>query len=282
MSQLIKLARGLVKKGDAFLQQHGARNFHQAAAELLNQVDLPGAYDYSELIQAAFASSFDRIGQNFSALEFSDLPLTLARGQQCFIDIYFWRRRPTVIHNHHFSGAFQCLLGTNVDLEFTFAQQRKLGRFHALGEISVKQQHLIRPGDIQSIAPMNKFIHQNHHHSDLTINICFRTSELKQGHLSNYLYSGLRFEKHPLLLQRTHRLFKMAQLQAVNFKQLQLSLDDAIYFLLQTEGMESQHPSLLELKGLLERKVKRECGLEIANLLKLHEIALEKIQDEYN
>ena len=119
---MIKLAQKLVKSGDRFIAQHGVKEFHKKAADLLSSSTLAQDYDYQEIVTEAFTPSFQRHPQNFASLEFSDLPITLARGKNCFIDVYFWRRRPTVIHNHHFVGAFQCLHGSNLDLEFQFTE----------------------------------------------------------------------------------------------------------------------------------------------------------------
>ncbi|WP_408098033.1 hypothetical protein ACJVC5_03665 [Peredibacter sp. HCB2-198] len=277
---MIKTAQKLIKSADRFLETNGSKNFHLKAAELLETARLDKEYDFEQLVQESFKKSF-RHEQNFAHFEFSDLPVTLARGKHSFIDIYFWRRRPTVIHNHHFTGAFQCLEGKNLDLEFEFKEKEKIGKYHAMGEVRIVRSHMIMPGHIQPIAPLNKFIHQNHHHSDLTVNLCFRTIDVQKQHLSNYLFSGLRFEKNPELLSRVERLFRFTNLGDFNPQRLELNLDDAMSFLLHTEGSTSQNKNFLKLKNLLEKRVKKETGLNITKLYDLHEAQLDKIQDEY-
>jgi hypothetical protein len=282
MNKLLNLARSLVEKGDRFIQEHGPQTFAEAAVPLLEAAQLPSAYNYQELITATFNEDFNSLQQNFSSLEFSDLPLTLARGKFCFIDLYFWRRRPTVIHNHHFAGAFQCLEGVNVDLEMEYLRERELGRFHSMGKLKVKKTHTLKEGDIQSIAPFEKFIHHNHHHADLTVNLCFRTSDFTQGNISNYLFSGLRFEKDPILLQRTERLLKFIQLDPFDFRHCDLTLDDAIHFLLVTDGMNSLNKRLIDVRYYLMDKVEQEAGIDIPQLLKMHDIEFEKMLDAYD
>lgn len=279
---MIKTAQKLVKKGDRFIAQYGVKEFHKKAADLLADGSMAQAYDYQQLVTESFKPSFHRHTQNFEGFEFSDLPITLARGENCFIDIYFWRRRPTVIHNHHFVGAFQCLHGSNLDLEFQFKEKKKIGKYHAMGEVKLLQSHFLQKGDIQAIAPLDKFIHQNHHHADLTVNLCFRTGDIKKNSLSNYLFSGLRYEKNPLLLGRVERLLRFTNLEKFSFKELDLTLDDAMYFLIRTDGSTSQNKNFLNLKSHFEKMVKKDTGLSITRLFDQHEAELEKIQELYD
>jgi len=208
---IIETSKLLVKEADQFLTSKGHENFCDFAANLLGSSMLHQDFNFEEVVVGSLSHLYPA-HQNFNFLEFSDFPLTIAKGESCFLDMYIWRRRPTVIHNHHFSGAFMCLYGNNVDLEFIFEKTRKLGNFHDLGILKLEKERIIRPGDIAPIGFLNKYIHQNHHQSDLTVNICFRSLDIEGSSLSNYLYSGLRFEKDPQLLKRTLRMRKMLEL----------------------------------------------------------------------
>ncbi|MCM2351010.1 MAG: hypothetical protein NDI69_13395 [Bacteriovoracaceae bacterium] len=280
MNNLIKKSRQLTRKADLFLTKHGPKNFHLEARMLLENAKLQEHYDFQELVTDALSQKFTH-EQNFKYLEFSDLPITIARGENCFIDIYFWRRRPTVIHNHHFAGAFQCLVGNNVDLEFSFTEKKKIGRYHALGELKLKEERQLRAGQVVEIALLDKFIHQNHHQDELTVNLCFRTPDLGKINLSNYLFSGLRFEKAPLLIAKVNRLLKFLDLESFDFKKLDLTLDDAISLLIQTHYSGGQHPRLSKLKTYLERIVKEESGLSVAKLLEGHDRRFDEIENNY-
>lgn len=282
MNEFKKIASSLVKKGDSFIRENGVKKFHLEASELLGKANLHKVYDYQEIVDLAFNSSSRKIEQNFASLEFSDLPLTIARGKDCFIDLYFWRRRPTVIHNHHFTGAFQCLVGSNVDLEFEFIEKKKFGKYHSTGDVRVVKTHEVKAGDIQPIAPLDKFIHQNHHHADLTVNLCFRTADIQKNHLSNYLYSGFKYEKNPPLLARAEKLLRFTQLEKFDFKSLELDLDDALAFLVRTDRIETQNKIFLDLHAYLKTRVKKETGLNITKLFDEHESILNKLQDQYN
>ena len=275
---LVKLAKNINRKGDAHIKRHGIDDFHKVASDLLDKSGLHKYFDYQEIVETAFNS---KSGQNFKNLEFSDLPLTIARGENCFIDLYFWRRRPTVVHNHHFNGAFMCLLGQNLDLEYTYKKTQKLGRFHDLGELSLKQTRKLVPGSIAEISFMDKFIHQNHHQADLTVNLCFRTPQAPKKNLSNYLYSGLRYEKDVELLGRVARLQRFLHIKEFDTSKIKISNDDAISFLIQTFDTSSENKRLLNLQKILSKKVKDELGIDVARLMRSHETEFDKIESEY-
>ena len=281
MNNFIKTVQTLTRKGDAFLARQGLKNFHQEAASLLASAKLHQSFDFQEVVTA----SFDRKkapAPYFSHLEFSDLPLTVARGENCFIDLYFWRRRPTVIHNHHFMGAFQCLKGNNVDLEFKFHVEEKLSKFISLCKIEELKSRVLKSGDIAEINYLDKFIHQNHHQADLTINLCFRTPQKKNANISNYLFSGLRYEKDGKTLERVDRLIKLTQIEDFVFKQLDLTVDDAVHFLIQTAFHNSQNNRFIKLRDFLHKKVMKETGMSVDKLVRAHEKRLDDIIDLYH
>lgn len=281
MEKLISVAQELVQQGEQHLARFGVEQFHLTAQELLTKANLPEAFDLQSLVSASMSHDF-KTEQNFKFLEFSDLPITIARGENCFLDIYFWRRRPTVIHNHHFSGAFQCLLGSNVDLEFEYSRSKDLGKHHSLGELKLKNTRTIKSGDVAAIGFLDEFIHQNHHHADLSINACFRSKERGDENLSNFLFSGLRFEKNTELVARMNRLLRFSGIGEFDFKKLEITLDDAIFFLIQTHDISSQNPRLLKLKAFMQEMVEQKLEIDLAQLLKAHDQEFDKIQESYD
>ena len=203
-------------------------------------------------------------------------------GEHCFLDIYFWRRRPTVIHDHHFTGAFQCLEGNNVDLEFEFKKTQKLGLYHDVGELNLKQERNLKKGDIAPIDLLDKFIHQNHHQAELTINICFRTPDIGETNLSNYLYSGFRYEKHPDLLNRINRLMSFIYIGDFKIDELKINIDDALNFLIRNYRSESHGKRFMEVKNYMEHKIKSELGIDLTKLLDEHEMKMDHLENQYN
>lgn len=277
---IVKLAHKINRKGDQFISKNGSKDFHKIATDLLLNSEFSKSFNYQDIVNSAFVNTTS-LKQNFKQLEFSDLPLTLSRGEHCFIDIYFWRRRPTVIHNHHFSGAFMCLTGNNVDLEFTFKKKQKVGNYHDVGELVLSQSRNLKAGDVATIAPMGKFIHQNHHQAELTVNLCFRTPELPGKNLSNYLYSGLRFEKNPVLLGRVSRLRRFIDLGDFKFKDVNVTSDDAVNFLIQNHRTNSQNPRLLKVIRTLDKRLQEEFGLNVPDMMDDHEKQFEKLENDY-
>ena len=281
MRILIQAASKLVKSGDEFIRQHGPIQFHQKAQELLEITKLHELYDYSNLVKSTLSSDFKE-KQNYATSQFSDFPITLATGEHCSLDLYFWYRSPTVIHNHHFTGAFQCLQGVNVDLEFEYKGEQAVGNYHEFGKLELKRTRQLTKGDIAPIDLLDKFIHQNHHQADLTINACFRTPDIGEVNLSNYLYSGLRFEKNPELVARTHRLWSFLFLGDFNLEDLDFKIDDAMSFLLKYGDSTSASPRFNQLCSLLDHKIKSELGVDIKEHLSEHYAQMTKLEDSYD
>lgn len=280
MSDFFQRCEALTKLGDHFISQHGLSEFHKYAKELLEAEDLPNLFDFQKMIERSFASDF-MVEQTYKFAEFSDYPVTIARGKSCFIDLYFWRRRPTAIHNHHFRGAFQCLKGLNVDFEYEFEEIRKLGQFHSLGVLKVKDIRTIKSGDTVSINFLDKFIHQNHHQDELTINLCFRTPEERTFNIANYLFSGLRYEKPHPILSKVERLIKLCALEDFVFTDLAINHDEAINFLIQTYENGSRSKRLIAIQQFFMNKVRDELQIDIAELLKSHDQQMDEIQSRY-
>jgi hypothetical protein len=275
-----ELAKKINRKGDQFIKKNGTKEFHKIATDLLIGSNFAKSFNYQDIVSAAFESTTS-LKQNFRQLEFSDLPLTLSRGENCFIDIYFWRRRPTVIHNHHFSGAFMCLDGNNVDLEFEFKKSKKVGKYHDIGSLELVSTRNLKAGDVATIAPLDKFIHQNHHQAELTVNLCFRTPEIGEKNLSNYLFSGLRFEKNPVLIGRVSRLRRFIDLGQFKFKDVNITTDDAVNFLIQNHRTNSLNPRLVKVMKTLDQRLQDEFDLNVTKLMDDHEKHFEKLENEY-
>lgn len=276
----LKLAKSINQKGDTYLRRNGVKKFHSYAAGLLEDSDLSHRYNFQEVISSGLSEKNQKL-QNYRHLEFSDLPVTIAKTENCFIDVYFWRRRPTVIHNHHFMGAFMCLEGNNVDLEFSFKKEKNIGKFFETGFLKLEHSRNITAGDVAPIDLLNKFIHQNHHQAELTVNLCFRTPDIGKINLSNYLYSGLKFEKNPMLISKVNRLRRIIDIGDFDVSKMDITLDDAVYFLIQNYGSESKHPLLLKTVENFRKKIKKESGLNIEGLMQKHEERLNELENEY-
>ena len=276
MNKLIDLSQDLVKRGDEFIAAHGPLKFFDKAQSLLQEAKLHEAFCLEDLIKASFENTFNQ-NQNYAFFQFSDLPVTIAMGKHCFLDLYFWRRRPTTIHNHHFTGAFQCLEGINVDLEFEYVKEKSLGLYHDLGQLRLRHSRTLLKGDIAPIDLLDKFIHQNHHQAELTINACFRTPDIGEVNLSNYTYSGLRNEQHPHVLDRISRLLSFINVGDFDVRSLNLTTDDVINFLIRTYQSHSKNKKLLEVRSYMRSLV----ACDIDRLLDEHEAKMSELEEQY-
>jgi len=272
------ISQNLVQRGDEYIRNNGLDHFHHHAATLLKECRIAESFDLEETLKLGMRAE-ELATQNYKSFEFSDLPITISRGEFCFVDLYFWRRRPTTIHNHHFSGAFIGLLGKNVDLEFSFESKRAIGKFHEWGELKLLQERIISPGHVVSIAPLDGFIHQNHHQSDLTVNLCFRTLDIKNESLSGYLYSGLRHSKDPQLMMRVERLKRLLNFGPVDLASV--GLDEAMAFLIQNYDSGISHPRFQELIASCQEKIQAEAGLNLEELLQSHWKMIEDLEEQY-
>jgi hypothetical protein len=281
MGNLLTAANELVRNGDAFIEKHGSMQFHQAAQELLDKTKLHEKFDFSNLVYDSLSEKFNQ-KQNYASSQFSDFSITLAAGKNCSLDLYFWYRSPTVIHNHHFTGAFQCMQGVNVDLEFEYKGEQSIGHYHELGKLELKHTRKLVKGDIAPIDLLDKFIHQNHHQADLTINACFRTPDIGEVNLSNYLYSGLRFEKNPDLVARTHRLWSFLFLGDFKFENLDLTVDDAMSFLIRYGDSTSASPRFTQLCSLLDHMLQSQLGIDIKDHLNAHHTQMTELENLYD
>jgi hypothetical protein len=174
-----------------------------------------------------------------------------------------------------------CLDGNNVDLEFEFKKSKKVGKYHDIGSLELVSTRNLKAGDVATIAPLDKFIHQNHHQAELTVNLCFRTPEIGEKNLSNYLFSGLRFEKNPVLIGRVSRLRRFIDLGQFKFKDVNITTDDAVNFLIQNHRTNSLNPRLVKVMKTLDQRLQDEFDLNVTKLMDDHEKHFEKLENEY-
>ena len=136
-------------------------------------------------------------------------------------------------------------------------------------------------GDIAAIDLLDKFIHQNHHQAELTINACFRTPDIGETHLSNFLYSGLRYEKNPNLLNRGERIVNFLHMGDYQIQEMNVTIDDALHFMIRNFRSKSSSGRFLELKNFMKAKVTQELDLDVEDLLQKHDQIIEQLENDY-
>jgi hypothetical protein len=88
--------------------------------------------------------------------------------------------------------------------------------------------------------------------------------------------------KDPLHLQRVERLRRFALMYDFEPEMLDLTLDDALGFLLQNPPQESTRKMHIRLREHLRQKVQRETEISLDDLVERHERRLNEIQEEYD
>jgi hypothetical protein len=156
-----------------------------------------------------------------------------------------------------------------------------LTKFHSLGELKLKRSKVLKSGDFEPINFQDKFIHQNLHQADLCVNLCFRTPDVVKKNLSNFLFSGFKYEHDPASLARASRLLAFTRIDEFRPQKLNLSLVDAFTFLLMSYSSPSVHPRQARLEKFLENLVKKETGVDLIKLLSTHDHELDRLEAEY-
>lgn len=108
---------------------------------------------------------------------FGDPPITVYNSPRFFIDVYFWLEGTTSIHQHGFCGAFQVLHGSSLHSWYGFEQQESINSFTEIGEINLKDCHLLNVGDVQEIRAGKQYIHSLFHLEQPSVTIVVRTDK---------------------------------------------------------------------------------------------------------
>lgn len=159
-------------------------------------------YEFLEKYSLDFNLSLDKILQElpnidlplqtFPEGEFSDFPLTLVRTEKILIDMYFWFKSDTSIHNHHFCGAFKIIGGESYQVSYRFDKTNNISPGLDEGVMTqVKNEHLTL-GSVNTIKLRDNFIHHVFHLGKPTITLCVRTPFLEGEDLSTFIYPKYR------------------------------------------------------------------------------------------
>jgi len=129
------------------------------AAEALSIIELENDFRLDELAEFVIAT---KIAQRVD--EFSNLPLTVYRCEEFFIQILVWMDATTAIHQHAFSGAFRVLVGSSLHSVYEFNERERINSQFLLGDVRLKMAEILRTGDVRPIHPgSTDFVHALFH-----------------------------------------------------------------------------------------------------------------------
>lgn len=171
--------------------------------------------------------------QTFNGHDFSDFPLTLVRTERFCIDIYYWNRSDTGIHDHHFHGAFKILKGSSMQVRYEFKTKVEHGLYLSEGELKQVSAKRLNHGDVQSITKYDNFIHQVFHVEIPTITLCIRTPAItSEKNLSAYIYPKYKITMNDLSINKSKwlQLLKVKLLANENAsEEIPLSNEEIVY-----------------------------------------------------
>ena len=67
-----------------------------------------------------------------------------------------------------------------------------------------------------------------------------------------------------------------------NIHKLDITIDDAIHFLIRSYRSEASSRKFHEVKNFMEKMVMKELGLDISKLLDVHEIKMDELENDYD
>lgn len=166
-----------------------AEVFPALAAQLFREYFAECPYTLDPLLALAYANPI--IPEQLLHRHISDSPrINLYKDELIQLDLYFWIR-PTIIHSHHFWGAFQVVHGQSLHALFDFEDETSPVEVVSLGKLKVKKVELLAPGDVRGVVPGMRFIHQVYHLSKPTVSLVARLVEGGRERLEQCFFPGL-------------------------------------------------------------------------------------------
>lgn len=225
----------LMQLADVLDQEWKELAYKQSAFPDLSAKHLKSLKDFSVPSFSEIASQLATIDlppQTFNGLDFSDFPLTLVRKENFCIDIYFWNRSDTGIHDHHFHGAFKILAGSSMQVNYEFKTKIEHGMYLSEGELQQTSAKNLNQGDVEAIHKHDRFIHQVFHVEIPALTLCIRTPVvLSEAPLSVYMYPKYKIPMKKLDINKYKWLLGLRvrlQMNEVITEEVPLSNDEII------------------------------------------------------
>ena len=141
-----------------------------------------------------------------------------------YIEVLFWQRNQTTIHEHAFGGAFQVLHGTSVHPTYHFDCHEEISSHMHLGQLQLDQLTCLKVGDVTEIVPGSRMIHSSLHVEHPTITLVVRNrADASFKPQMDYLPPHFAIDTdfiHPLMKRRLELLRLAMKTRAANGKWL--------------------------------------------------------------
>ena len=108
--------------------------------------------------------------------EFSNLPVTLYRSSEFYIECLIWMDATTSIHQHAFSGAFRVVTGSSLHSEYEFVEKARVSQLLLLGEARTQRLEVLTRGDVRRITSGRAgLVHSLFHLDEPSVTLVIRT-----------------------------------------------------------------------------------------------------------
>jgi hypothetical protein len=154
----------------------GAAEFPDIARAQLEAARLVGRVSGEDVLR--WIAGADAIPKQVDLeAEFAQPPITVARRERFYVDVYFWVDGTTTIHQHSFSGAFAVLEGSSVHARWRWREERELGPGVVSGALELGEVELLAAGDVRAIENGAAFVHALYHLERPSVSVIVRTWE---------------------------------------------------------------------------------------------------------
>ena len=107
---------------------------------------------------------------------FSNLPVTVYRSTEFFIECLIWTDATTTIHQHAFSGAFRVVMGSSLHSEVEFVEKARVSTLLLLGETRIRRFEHLAVGDVRRIiSGRTGLLHSLFHLDQPSVTLVIRT-----------------------------------------------------------------------------------------------------------
>lgn len=112
---------------------------------------------------------------NQSASGFGQPELIVFEHPRFYIQVLFWLDGTTDIHQHEFSGAFHVMEGSSIHSHFGFENRQSITAHFQLGDLVLRDTHLLETGDTIPITSGSTCIHSLFHLDTPSVTVVVRT-----------------------------------------------------------------------------------------------------------
>ena len=185
--------------------------FPRIAAEAAASFDLQFEFDPSGIAEFLNNTTIRQQPTN----TFSNLPITVYRDDDFYIELLVWTQATTEIHEHAFSGAFKVMQGSSLHTRYAFTCEEKITLNFMIGRLETLGSEQLTRGDIREIPPGSSgLIHSLYHLDSPSVTMVIRTPGLPACQ-PQYAYYQPHFRINPGFFSQDHCVQMMRKLLAV-------------------------------------------------------------------